>query len=180
MVGRSCATKAIQAFRPDWTGRVDMHVDGSPRWPEGLVGSITHTQGFAAAAIAPSDAWLSVGIDSEKLAGADVLKEAGEIVLRDEERQLGARLSVPEDHFILLVFSAKESIYKCLSPLVKFPLEFSSVILEDIQFQTHTFTFRVPESIETGLLKSSHARGGFKFMHGYVHTGVELRRPGLR
>lgn len=174
LAGRFCAVKAIQAFRPDWSGEVGMNSDGSPRWPEGLVGSITHTQGYAAAAVAPGGTWLSVGIDSEAMADADVLAAAKRVVMRNDERRLGARLPIPEDQFILLAFSAKESIYKCLYPLVKRSLEFSTVILEDINIQNRSFTFNVPESIEPGLLSSSDAQGRFEFRAGRVHTGVEL------
>jgi enterobactin synthetase component D / holo-[acyl-carrier protein] synthase len=36
-----------------------------PLWPAGLVGSITHTSGFRAAAVAPRSVLSSVGIDTE-------------------------------------------------------------------------------------------------------------------
>jgi len=177
LAGRFCAAKAIQAFHSEESGQIGMNPDGSPRWPEGLVGSITHTQGFAAAAVAPADGWLSVGIDSEKMADAGVLAAAREIVMQKDERRLSARLPMSEDQFILLVFSAKESIYKCLHPLIKQPLEYSTVILEDIHIQNRTFHFHLAEPLARGLLNSSNARGRFQFTHGCVHTGVELRRP---
>ena len=71
------------------------------------------------------------------------LKPPGEIVINAGEHRLSARLPIPEDQFILLVFSAKESIYKCLYPLLKRPLDFSKMVLEDIDFQKRTFQFHI-------------------------------------
>jgi enterobactin synthetase component D len=179
LAGRFCALKAIQAFQPDWSGQVGMNPDGSPRWPEGLVGSITHTQGFAAAAVAPSDTWLSVGIDSERMADEGILAAAKDIALRDDERRLSPHSPVSENEFILLIFSAKESISKCLYPLTltKHPLEFADIILDGIDYQGRTFDFHLSKSIKPGILKSCIARGRFEFAYGCVHTGVELQRP---
>jgi enterobactin synthetase component D len=177
LAGRFCAIKAIQAFDPHWTGRVDMDPDGAPSWPEGLVGSITHTHGFASAAVAPKGVWLSVGIDSEMRADEDVLKAAAETVITGEERRLRARLPISEDQFMLLVFSAKESIQKSLYPLMKHSLEFSAVILDDIDLQNRTFNFQLSQSASPDFLKSCGAQGRFEFIRGGVHTGVELRCP---
>ena len=174
--GRFCAAKAIEAIRPHWTGRVGMNPDGSPLWPCGLVGSITHTQGFAAAVVAPSDTWQSVGIDSEKATDANALEAAGRIVINKGEHRLSARLPISEHQFILLIFSAKESIYKCLYPLLKRPHDFSKMVLEDIDFQKRTFQFHISDPIEPGVLSSFGAQGRFEFMQGCVHTGVELAK----
>ena len=40
---------------------------GAPVWPDGVVGSITHTQEYAAVAIASSHAVDSLGIDAEPM-----------------------------------------------------------------------------------------------------------------
>jgi 4'-phosphopantetheinyl transferase EntD len=40
-------------------------VDGAPRWPVGVVGSMTHCAGYRAAAVARSSELCSVGIDAE-------------------------------------------------------------------------------------------------------------------
>jgi enterobactin synthetase component D len=176
LAGRLCATKAIQDFHPDWTGQVGINPDGSPRWPEGLVGSITHTQGFASAAVAPNGDWLNIGMDSERTTEADVLKAAGRIVIREDERRLRARLPVPDDQFIALIFSAKESIYKCLNPLIKRSLDYSTVILDDIDYQNRLFKFHLSDSIAQRILMFCPVQGRFEFKGGFIHTGLELRR----
>src|ERR1035438_4503648 len=103
------------------------------------------------------------------------------LTFTDEERRLSARVPVPEDQFHLLAFSAKESISKCLHPLLKRFPDYSTVILDDINFRNRTFHFHLSDAIEPGFLGASDGQGRFAFMHGGVHTGVELldgRRPG--
>jgi enterobactin synthetase component D len=177
LAGRFCAAKAIQLCRPDWSGEIEMNSDGSPSWPEGLIGSITHTDGFASAAVARNDTFISVGIDSEKLADLQTLKAAGEISLTQDEWTLGSHRPIPKNEFILLVFSAKESIYKCLYPLIKRSLDFSAISLHHFDFENHTFNFHLVEPIETRLFDCSDALGQFEFSRGYIHTGIELRHP---
>src|SRR4051812_41792193 len=41
--------------------------DRAPVWPAGVVGSMTHCDGFRAAAVAHADAWTGIGIDAEVL-----------------------------------------------------------------------------------------------------------------
>src|SRR5689334_11846907 len=38
---------------------------GAPLWPSGIVGSITHCDGYRAAAIGRADAFAAIGIDAE-------------------------------------------------------------------------------------------------------------------
>src|SRR5277367_4009474 len=62
--GRLCARRALAEF-----GVTDFPVraarDRQPVWPESLIGSITHTQGFCAAVVAERARLIAVGVDSE-------------------------------------------------------------------------------------------------------------------
>ena len=66
-MGRFCAEKALQRLDPALPTRVSKNEDGSPRWPDGIVGSITHTQGFVSAAVARLQDYLGLGLDSGSL-----------------------------------------------------------------------------------------------------------------
>jgi len=102
---------------------------GAPGWPEGIVGSMTHCLGYRAAAVAPGEDWLSIGIDAEvhdKLP-AGVLDA---IALADERLELRRLAAVdPSVHWDRLLFSAKESVYKAWFPLTRRWLDFSEARL---------------------------------------------------
>src|ERR1700716_1803425 len=51
LAGRLCAAQALRCLGADST-HVGMAGDRAPVWPDGVVGSITHSGGFAAAAVA--------------------------------------------------------------------------------------------------------------------------------
>ena len=62
--GRHFARRCFRALgRPD--GPLPANPDRSPRWPDGLVGSITHTDTYCAAAVARADDIAGIGIDVE-------------------------------------------------------------------------------------------------------------------
>jgi 4'-phosphopantetheinyl transferase EntD len=108
---RSCARRALRKLGLPATP-ILRGPKREPLWPPGVVGSITHF-GYAAAAAMQLNV-LTVGIDAEidEELPAGVLDQ----VLVDEER---ARLAGASrgTHWDMLLFSAKESIYKAWFPL---------------------------------------------------------------
>jgi enterobactin synthetase component D / holo-[acyl-carrier protein] synthase len=101
---------------------------GAPQWPEGVTGSITHCDGYRAAAVALTRDVTSLGVDAEPneaLPDHDML----ELITLDEERAQLAELSagLPVISWDRLLFSAKESVYKTWFPLARRWLGFESV-----------------------------------------------------
>lgn len=117
LAGRVAAVEALRALGLDAApGRNE---DGSPRWPDEAVGSISHGGGRALCAVASSSQVRSLGIDTERLLTADTKPELSrKICSADELTCLAAALAASEPHLVSLAFSAKESLYKCLYPLV--------------------------------------------------------------
>nr|BCB17019.1 putative phosphopantetheinyltransferase [Streptomyces nobilis] len=121
--GRHCAHRALEDLgRP--AASILPDAKGSPRWPASVVGSITHCDGYRAAAVARAVHVRSVGVDAEPGGPLpDGVLEA--VALPAERRRVGEQLArwpaVPWDR---LLFSAKESIYKTWYPLMRAPLGF--------------------------------------------------------
>jgi len=106
------------------------HRDGSPMWPRGVCGSLTHTHDVAAAVVAHRHDFLSIGIDIE--ASRRFPLEATDTVLTPAEQ-----LWADSDAMRLRVFCAKEAIYKCLAPLGWPDLDFRDV---ELHWQHDLFT----------------------------------------
>lgn len=101
-----------------------------PLWPPGFVGSISHCQGFCAAAVAPRDAVIGLGLDVER---AEPLEsELRARICTASELESFARLAAPAGAPDpgKLVFSAKEAFYKCYFPLAGAFLGFHDVEVE--------------------------------------------------
>lgn len=89
---------------------------GEPCWPDGIVGSLTHCEGFRGAAVARLDAIRSIGIDAEP---HDVLPKGvlDAISLPGERTELQDMPS--ELHWDRILFCAKEATYKAWFPVTR-------------------------------------------------------------
>ena len=99
--GRACARSALAelGLAP---AAIAAGAGGEPQWPAGIAGSITHTDDHAAAAVLRGVA--ALGIDLESLAHTARVPDLLATVALASERI----------HPAALLFSAKESVYKCL------------------------------------------------------------------
>ena len=104
--------------------------DGTPRWPAGLVGSITHCAGYRACAVARAADVAAIGIDAEP--DEPLPSGLSSAIAGAAERRSLAELqrSLPAIHWDRLLFSAKESVYKALYPLGLVRLDFGELIVE--------------------------------------------------
>jgi enterobactin synthetase component D len=111
--GRVAARLALAQFGVDGAD-VAIGESREPVWPAGYVGSITHCQGFAAAAVAQRRSVCGIGIDIERVAGPDELVALRDLVVHDDElaplELAASRIST--EILVTVVFSAKESLYK--------------------------------------------------------------------
>jgi len=172
--GRACAAKAIEALDQNLPTYVGRNPDGSPRWPDGVVGSITHTDNFVAAAVAPAADFLGIGIDSEKIMDEKILDETKRIALLGGEQEFLLRLPFSAAQILTLIFSAKESVYKCVHPLVKHPFDFSDIDIVSVDVQRNQFDFRLPALWYRLLPPHDRFSARFEMGSDYVHTAVEL------
>jgi 4'-phosphopantetheinyl transferase EntD len=141
--------------------------DRAPRWPFGVVGSMTHCAGYRAAVVARSGELCGVGIDAEPHAAlpTDVL----DLVLRDEERARLSRLASgdPSLHWDRIAFCAKEAIYKAWFPLTRRWLDF-----DDVSTTVHPDgTFRA-RMLQADL---DELQGRWKVERGLILAGISLR-----
>ncbi|CAL9639414.1 4'-phosphopantetheinyl transferase Svp [Streptomyces sp. enrichment culture] len=126
---RSCARRAMEKLgvpaRPVLPGE-----RGAPVWPDGLTGSMTHCEGYCAAALVRAADLASLGIDAE-VHGPLPEGVLASVSLPGEAARIG-RLSAerPAVHWDRLLFSAKESVYKAWFPLTGKWLDFLEADIE--------------------------------------------------
>ena len=97
-------------------------VSGPRNWPDGYVGSVSHTGTSVVAAIAPSDQMTSIGIDLERidLGGIPALEGVGAIE---------QPFAVSESDGQIITSSVKEAVYKAVYPALRSRIEFTDVSL---------------------------------------------------
>lgn len=121
--GRTCAHRGLRALGLA-AAAVASGERGEPVWPDGVVGSITHTSGYCACAVAKGAEVRSLGIDAEP--AAPLKPRVLAAVARPEElAHISARArQEPGVPFDRLLFSAKESIFKAWFPIERRSLDF--------------------------------------------------------
>ena len=175
---RSCARLALKRLylrEPELTEPPTEPVfvpraDGSPAWPAGVVGSMTHCAGYRAAAVASAHRYAGVGIDVEP--AVPLSAAVHELIVRDEEKRFAFGV------YSKVLFSAKEAALKTW-----YPLGFRGFDVSDISVACDvesgagrrgedargTFTARIPTMPDAPVLHGGWAIGG-----GFVATAASL------
>lgn len=150
---------------------------GEPCWPAGVVGSITHCNGYRACAVARSSEFVSVGIDVEP--NAPMPERVLDRIANPQERawlERSAR-AMPEVRWDRLLFSAKESIYKAWFPLARRWLGFEDAI---VALDAHNGTFvgrLLVEGPRVGDVALTRLCGRWLACEGLVLSAIAIARP---
>lgn len=148
---------------------------GEPRWPGGVLGSITHCQGYRACALARASDLIAIGIDAEPDAALpDGVLSA--IACAEEQAWVrGQASTAPEISWDRLLFSAKESVYKTVYPLTRRRLDFEDAVIT-IAAEARTFSARLlvegPPALPSGPLRTLEGR--WLAGDGLVLTAIAL------
>jgi 4'-phosphopantetheinyl transferase EntD len=140
---------------------------GEPLWPTGVVGSITHCDGYCAAAVAWSSEASCLGIDAEPnvALGPSVLK----LLARKEEREMMGEFPDIGINWDCLLFCAKEAVFKAYFPTTNEWLGFEDALLT-IDPENRAFLARVNDDGDT--FAFANYEGRFQFDERHVVAAV--------
>ena len=144
--GRACARQALAQFGyRNWA--LIPAPTREPIWPQGIVGSITHADGYCAAVVARACGCAGLGIDVETIgrindAVAPLICSAEELALFDDG------LSGSRRALLALLFSAKESVFKAIFPGERVVFEPADV---EVEFDWDIGTFRAQAPAQAAL-----------------------------
>jgi 4'-phosphopantetheinyl transferase EntD len=172
--GRTCARRALERLGI-FSAPVLRGCGGEPVWPPGIVGSITHTAGYVAAAVAQAGQFSALGIDADAhrpLPGGMI-----RMVSSDQERTWMRALEGDGMCWDAILFSAKESVYKAWFPLTGRWLGFADVTMTvDREAQTFHARLNIPP-LELSDRMLSEFDGRFSVGGGLVLTAVTVSAP---
>jgi 4'-phosphopantetheinyl transferase EntD len=148
-----------------------------PLWPPGIVGSITHCEGYRAAVVARQQEVASLGIDAEPHAPLPDGVLAAIALPAEQRRIAGLAAADPARCWDRLLFCAKESVYKAWFPLARRWLGFEGAdITLDPAAGTFTATLLVPGPAVGGSTVGAF-RGNFAVRSGLILTAVSVPAP---
>lgn len=136
--GRDCARRAMAALGHA-KASMPRGEDRVPIWPEGLVGNITHTHDWVAAAVARRDqGFVAIGIDLEPAAALPPDLWAS-VCAPEEQAKLTVNAGMTPGFAARLAFCMKEAAFKCQYALSRAMLEFADLTV-DIGAEAGTFS----------------------------------------
>lgn len=170
--GRQCARHAMEglSFPPVSIGR---RPDRSPSWPDGLVGSISHTDRLCAAAVARrSDGYEALGIDLEP--AQPMPPDLCQSVCRSEElRWIEELPSANRGLSARAIFSAKETVFKLQYALSGAMLEFEHLSIA-IDWRASRFVARFMTDGAPPFGAGDEIEGRFAVGQGHIASGAAL------
>lgn len=154
------------------------HANGSPLWPDGFNGSLTHSDNFAACVVTKDPEVLALGIDAEPFIADKVLPHIKKIVALQQETDLGISLNttLSKTQFYTLLFSAKESIFKCLNGITGSFIEFKDLAIIDVSPARGEFTFELMRDISPLWRKNKVITGNYSLDETRVNTRMNLTK----
>jgi enterobactin synthetase component D len=173
--GRYCAIEALRLLEPERSvPTLPRDPNGAPVWPDGVTGSITHTDEFVSAAVVDASQARSVGIDSEPVIDADRARRVAVVVSWPCELALLRNAGFDRLVALTLVFAAKEAVFKCLHPLVGRIFGYHDVRVAGVDVANRTFTVRLVRTLSADYSAGTLLTGSFDVDDRGVHTGVVI------
>ena len=130
----------------------------APIWPKNTLGSITHCSGFCCAIATANPNIAALGIDAEAI--TPLPPETVSLICSESElRQLRTQ-GLTQDFWSKVIFSIKESFYKCYSPLTLSFLDFleAHVTIKETQAKKTASKMIQLGKFEINLLTPSHEK----------------------
>jgi 4'-phosphopantetheinyl transferase EntD len=175
--GRHCARQGLAHF-----GIQDfpllMGKDRAPLWPDGIIGSLSHCAGYCAVAMARKGDLQGVGLDVEL---AEPLEQELVPVICTESEAVRLGSSPAETRGVLakLLFSVKESVFKCVYPQTGVFLDFHDCEVwfdsDRGSFAAHLMNPRLPRAFREARLQGRFAREGKRLVTGMVYPAGHSR-----
>lgn len=143
--------------------------DGRPIWPAGILGSISHTKDLVVVTVVPrSEKLHSVGIDIEYLHSEPSVLEALLPCFNEQERLLLSRV----ENGLLVGFSTKEALFKCLSLEAGRYFDFREAEITMIDVADQIVEIQLLTSLSTRLGKFEKFRSPYRVVEQHVCTGI--------
>lgn len=150
--GRLASRLSMQSI--GFTEHLDVGIGAQrqPLWPEGVAGSISHTEGVAAAVVASATDGKHIGIDLEHLATPEAASALNRLVVNRAERALLDIIFPGHSSLgLTITFSAKESFFKAAFPLVGRYFDFGAIALQEISEADRSLKFELTAALAPSL-----------------------------
>ncbi len=172
-LGRICAHRALSKFDLESVPILRNSENREPCWPNSVWGSITHSAGFAAVAVGLKKEINGIGIDLESFSSSLDIKISRHVCVDSELEWLESLSTKQARRALRIIFSAKESIFKCLYPRTKTYFSFKDAVVS-VNDDENKFSFKILKSFPFNLQQDFPQHGRYSEMDEMLLTSVYI------
>jgi enterobactin synthetase component D len=145
-----------------------------PLWPSGIVGSISHSATHAVALVASDSVYRGIGIDLEECM-TDAMVDSVAPLVASEVLDGSLHVDCASENLALAVtavFSAKESLFKCLRPLTDDFFDFSDASMIALDFASQRGRLRLRRTLAPSIREGLEVDVDVHAVDGMIHTMI--------
>ncbi len=172
-LGRICAHRALSRFGLESVPILRNSETREPCWPNSVWGSITHSAGFAAVAVGLKKEINGIGIDLESFSRSLDIKISRHVCVASELEWLESLKIKQARRALRIIFSAKESIFKCLYPRTKTYFSFKDAEVS-VNDDENKFSFKILKSFPCKIQQDFPQNGRYSEMDKMILTSVYI------
>ena len=172
-LGRICAREVLSRFGLESEPILRNPETREPCWPDSVWGSITHSAGFAAVAVGLKKDIKGVGIDLESFSRSVDFKIRRHVCVDSELEWLESLPTKQANRALRIIFSAKESIFKCIYPGTKTYLTFKDAAVS-VNETEKNFSFIIFKSFPGIIQQGFPHYGRYSEMNKMLLTSVYI------
>ena len=145
-------------------------------WPPSICGSISHCPDVCVVVVSNAPGVIGLGVDVECI---QVLEDAVQDHVLTESEKIRVREFPGELNLACLIFSIKESLFKCLHPVYRQWIDFQQAEVT-LDTERGSWTAELDSSLETGdtrdvlLSRRLQRQGRFLCTDSHVYSSCEL------
>jgi len=144
-----------------------------PYWPDSVWGSITHSNGYAAVAVGLKKEINGVGIDLESFSRPVDFNIRRNVCVDSEIEWLESLSTKQASRSLRIIFSAKESLFKCLYPSTKTFLGFKDAAVS-VNETEKKFSFTIFKSLPSVIPQGFPQHGRYSEIDKMLLTSVYI------
>lgn len=174
LAGRYCAKRALEQLGI-FNTQIPIGEHRTSVWPVNIVGSISHSNGLAIAAIANRPTIAGIGIDIENIVAPETLEKTQQFITSKSELDLISTDLQACTQLFTIIFSVKESFFKAAYPMVGNYFGFDAVSLVQFNQANGSVLLEINRDLSNSLKAGLQITGHFRLLpDGKVVTLVEL------
>ncbi|UIA95208.1 4'-phosphopantetheinyl transferase superfamily protein [Erwinia tracheiphila] len=144
--------------------------DRVPVWPEGMVGALSHTDGFISLLVGNSSCGKLHGIDCEHIIQQERVDALRETIITADENHILQQGGLYGGVALTVAFSIKESLYKALFPHTRQFMDFKTAEITACSRDTNLISLQLTRPLSARFPTGRNFTGYFNIQDGRVLT----------